>query len=784
MFYVLVRRAARRYGLREAMENDEWTVYWSDCSVSLERVMHMKQYQKINHFPGMSEICRKDLLARNMNRMAKLFPKEYNIFPKTWCLPADYGDFQAYIRVKKHKTYICKPDSGCQGRGIFVTKSTKDIKAGEDMICQVYISKPFLIDEFKFDLRIYVLVTSCDPLRVFMYNEGLARFATMKYSDPSHNNVDDACMHLTNYAINKHSENFIRDEDQGSKRKLSTFNNYMEATGYDTKTMWESIQDVIIKVLIAAHPVLKHNYSTCFPNHVTGSACFEILGFDILLDRKLKPWILEVNHSPSFTTDSKLDREVKDSLLYDTLVLINLGACDRKKFMEEEKRRAKERLLHQTKSRDARNEDHKNSQAAWLEQADKYEEENMGGYIKIFPKDNVEKYEKYFNHSRSLCQETAASKAREECARQQIQGLRLKQEQKEAVLKGKRPDLQGESAGEKVRRFRVKQNAENSPNSFLSLRLPPHQPSPPVASPQTDEPTSYTEAEEAERLHGLLQREQLIRDLGVIDRVYDLLEGTVNSRKDQRLSEEQHHQESNSPTILHDRSVLKATKDFANTFNNHSNSSLQVHHPISETLTLGSSPLYKPLSGIIELAIQNSSSFGWQEYSLSKYTTEGPQVGVGTLNARPCTVQRLGHMSNCERNRVELDSNVKLLIRSESIGKNKPPSFEETLSSQSKLQRNAYTSWNPRMFSGRNGRKILNALSDKHQGIKASGGQSFSSPLSAQIQASKVKAVPDLYVISSPAPIVNRPGMNNPPKSSIQRATNIELDRVGRLPTR
>lgn len=37
----------------------------------------------------MSEICRKDSLARNMNRMLKLFPKDYNIFPRTWCLPAE-----------------------------------------------------------------------------------------------------------------------------------------------------------------------------------------------------------------------------------------------------------------------------------------------------------------------------------------------------------------------------------------------------------------------------------------------------------------------------------------------------------------------------------------------------------------------------------------------------------------------------------------------------------------------------------------------------------------------
>lgn len=87
--YESVRRAAQLYGLREGGENEDWTLFWTDYSVSLERVMEMKSYQKINHFPGMSEICRKDLLARNMGRMLKMFPKDFHFFPRTWCLPAD-----------------------------------------------------------------------------------------------------------------------------------------------------------------------------------------------------------------------------------------------------------------------------------------------------------------------------------------------------------------------------------------------------------------------------------------------------------------------------------------------------------------------------------------------------------------------------------------------------------------------------------------------------------------------------------------------------------------------
>ncbi|XP_054851545.1 tubulin polyglutamylase TTLL6 [Eublepharis macularius] len=443
-------------GLREANEMDDWTLYWTDYSVSLDRVLEMKSYQKINHFPGMSEICRKDLLARNMGRMLKLFPKEFNFFPRTWCLPADYGELQAYSRSKKHKTFICKPDSGCQGRGIYVTRSVKDIKPEEDMICQLYISKPFIIDGFKFDLRVYVLVTSCDPLRVYIYKEGLARFATSTYSDPSISNLDNVCMHLTNYSINKHSANFVRDEDSGSKRKLSTFNKHMVENGYETESIWKDIEEVVVKTLLSAYPVIKHNYLTCFPNHTMGSACFEILGFDILLDRKLKPWLLEVNHSPSFCTDSCLDKEVKDQLLHDTLVLINLGACDKRKVLEEERRRGKERLLKQCRNRESRVMEYKNCQAAWLKQAEKYEEKHIGGYRRIYPASDSDKYNKFFQHHNSLFQETAASRAREEYARQQLQELRLKQEQKNPLSREKKMELQGESGGEKIKVYRQK----------------------------------------------------------------------------------------------------------------------------------------------------------------------------------------------------------------------------------------------------------------------------------------------------------------------------------------
>ncbi|XP_053529219.1 tubulin polyglutamylase TTLL6 isoform X1 [Artibeus jamaicensis] len=292
-------------------------------------------------------------------------------------------------------------------------------------------------------------MTSCDPLRIFTYNEGLARFATTSYSHPCTENLDDVCMHLTNYSINKHSSNFIQDAHSGSKRKLSTFNKYMESHGYNVDQVWRDIEDVIIKTIISAHPIIKHNYHTCFPNHTLNSACFEILGFDILLDRKLKPWLLEVNHSPSFSTDSHVDKEVKDRLLYDTLVLINLGSCDKKRVLEEERQRG--RFLQQCRSRESRIEEVKGFQALRLAMTEKYEKENCGGFRMIYPSLSSEKYEKFFQDSSSLFQNTVASRARELYARQLIQKLRLKEEKKSFQTKEKKVEMQGESAGEQAR---------------------------------------------------------------------------------------------------------------------------------------------------------------------------------------------------------------------------------------------------------------------------------------------------------------------------------------------
>ena len=74
--------------------NDEWDLLWTDGTVQVDKLYRMKPYQRINHFPGMYALARKDHLARNLQRMANIYPEEYKFFPQTWLLPAEFGEFK------------------------------------------------------------------------------------------------------------------------------------------------------------------------------------------------------------------------------------------------------------------------------------------------------------------------------------------------------------------------------------------------------------------------------------------------------------------------------------------------------------------------------------------------------------------------------------------------------------------------------------------------------------------------------------------------------------------
>lgn len=209
-------------------------IFWTGMPLKSNQYKSLTTYQKVNHFPRSGEITRKDYLYRNIQRLAELHsPKDFNFVPKSFILPSESKFLEEEMSKDPSSIWIVKPVSSSQGRGIyFISKITELLGKSQQIACK-YIRNPFLINGYKFDLRIYFLVTSLEPLRIYMYKEGLARFATEKYNITNPFPCSKF-MHLTNYAINKENENFIQNDGlhsdgQGSKWSISALKAQLES---------------------------------------------------------------------------------------------------------------------------------------------------------------------------------------------------------------------------------------------------------------------------------------------------------------------------------------------------------------------------------------------------------------------------------------------------------------------------------------------------------------------------------------------------------------------------
>ncbi|XP_067868501.1 tubulin polyglutamylase TTLL11 isoform X2 [Heterodontus francisci] len=322
-------------------------IYWHGVSFHDGEVSCSGQ---VNKYPGMMELVRKINFSRAVRTMQELFPEEYKFYPRSWILPEEYQNFADQVRVSKEHdsswkpTFIVKPDGGSQGDGIYLIKDSNDVRMlanlrSKPAVVQEYISKPLLIDKLKFDIRLYVLLKSLDPLEIYIAKDGLSRFCTEPYQEPSSKNFHRVFMHLTNYSLNVHSGNFIHSDsvNTGSKRTFSSIVGKLSLRGYDVKKMWSDIITLVIRAIIALVPELKVYHQTYIPPGKPGPTCFQILGFDILLMKNMKPVLLEVNANPSMRIEheqeispglfeyvpSPVDEEIKVAIIRDTLRLVD-----------------------------------------------------------------------------------------------------------------------------------------------------------------------------------------------------------------------------------------------------------------------------------------------------------------------------------------------------------------------------------------------------------------------------------------------------------------------------
>ena len=138
-----------------------------------------------------------------------------------------------------------------------------------------------------------------------------------------------------------------------------------------------------------------------------------MLGFDILLDHKARPYLIEVNHAPSFATDSILDARIKHQLISDTMRLLNLSLKKKHKALKKSYMEMQKRVLT-GKLQKLSAEEWEEQFKKFYEDRGKYEAENKGGFKLIFPCENKAKYEKFIQISKEVYETFMLGKKKKE----------------------------------------------------------------------------------------------------------------------------------------------------------------------------------------------------------------------------------------------------------------------------------------------------------------------------------------------------------------------------------
>jgi len=213
-------------------------------------------YVLVPYISGIKEVVSKKILGSLLNKMQKFFPAHYQFYPRSWSYPEEYHELDKFIKQKKElgqsPTFIFKPSDGSQGVGIYLFKDVKNIANTEPAVIQEYISNPMLLDGLKFDLRLYVLVPSFNPLEAYISSCGLVRSCSAPYEAPTMHNLSNDYIHLTNYSVNKNSTEYSLES---CKRTVNDTLDQLSSQ-HDMTFFWVDIKELVAKTLIAVLPSL------------------------------------------------------------------------------------------------------------------------------------------------------------------------------------------------------------------------------------------------------------------------------------------------------------------------------------------------------------------------------------------------------------------------------------------------------------------------------------------------------------------------------------------------
>lgn len=283
----------------------------SNLMQKLETSPYLSSNLKLcNKLEENEQIASKKLLFSNMKAFYSQINKNiFQVVPVTFHVKSindpDFLEFENYFKSasESNNIWIVKPGENTnRGKGISVAASLSEIRAlvkekssSHTCIIQKYIERPLLINKRKFDIRCFALLTSINSvLQGYFYTEGYIRTSCKEFSLK---NLENKYIHLTNDAVQKHSEDYGKFEP-ANKLSYSEFQNYVNQS--NPKLTFNFEKDILMKIKEIVQNSFYSVAEKIDPHKRLH--CFELFGFDFMVDEDFHVWLIEVNTNPCLET--------------------------------------------------------------------------------------------------------------------------------------------------------------------------------------------------------------------------------------------------------------------------------------------------------------------------------------------------------------------------------------------------------------------------------------------------------------------------------------------------
>ncbi|NOX83108.1 MAG: hypothetical protein GXP06_09015 [Alphaproteobacteria bacterium] len=308
-------------------DKDSWDACWHTGMPAARIFKTMGPHQTINHIPGNSAVTIKSMLYETLrDAQGRVAGDErrarFGFFPRSFLMPEDYHALQREGFAHPDKKWIAKPKRLSRGRGISVHADAATLPNDAKWLAQEYLADAHLYDGYKYVLRCYVLISSVEPLRVYLYKDGFVKLASELYRHGDYNNL---YAHLTNPDVNALNEGA---EASVVFHSFDTYRAWLRREGGDPEALFDGVRDIAILTAIAAREQMRARIAA---SGAIGPGCYELIGLDCMIDTALKPWLLECNLSPSLEvcaepgSGGREEEATKRAVVADMVALIGLN---------------------------------------------------------------------------------------------------------------------------------------------------------------------------------------------------------------------------------------------------------------------------------------------------------------------------------------------------------------------------------------------------------------------------------------------------------------------------